>query len=162
MRCAALLLMGLCILPGAARAADRPDAPMPAAMKVITFFATPEGGSRFGEVEIPFALQRDDGLGHVLHLSTAYGSPAVQFVDLPAGMNQDWHTAPARQIVVVLAGTLEVETTDGETRRWRTGDVFLPADVTGKGHRTRCIDGAVRVMFAPLPDGFDATTWTTP
>jgi len=161
MRCTALLLMGSLLAACPAGAADATDAPRPAPMKVTTFFATPEGGSRFGEVEIPFALQRDDGLGHVLHLSNAYGSPAVQFVDLPAGMNQDWHTAPARQIVVVLSGTIEVETTDGETRRWRTGDVFLPADVTGKGHRTRCIDGAVRVMFAPLPDDFDTATWST-
>jgi len=25
--------------------------------------------------------------------------------------------------------------------------------VTGRGHRTRCIDGAVRLLFAPLADG---------
>ena len=69
-------------------------------------------------------------------------------------MAQDWHNAPARQIVVVLDGVIEVETTDGATLQWRTGEVFLPADVTGQGHRTRCIGGAVRLLFAPLPEGF--------
>jgi hypothetical protein len=54
----------------------------------------------------------------------------------------------------IMDGVIEVETTDGATLQWRTGEVFLPADVTGKGHRTRCIGGAVRLLFAPLPEGF--------
>lgn len=117
--------------------------------------ACADGGSRFVDVEIPWSVERDDGLGHRLRLSTPYASPAVQFVELPAGMDQDWHHAPAAQVVVVLRGVLEVETTDGERRRWQAGDAFLPADLSGRGHRTRCIDGAVRLLFAPLPDGFE-------
>lgn len=131
-------------------------------MKITSFYATDTGESRFRDMEIPFAMQREDGFGHTLLLSHGYGSPSVQFVELPAGMDQDWHNAPARQIVVVLSGVIEVETTDGERRRWRAGEAFLPADVTGKGHRTRCIDGAVRVLFAPLPDDFDVARWAGP
>jgi quercetin dioxygenase-like cupin family protein len=123
-------------------------------MKLTSFQATSEGGSRFVEVEAPFALERADEFGHTIKISAAYASPAVQFVELPAGMDQDWHNAPARQLVVVLAGEIEVETTDGVCRRWRTGDAFVPADVTGRGHRTRSIGGAVRLLFAPLPEGF--------
>jgi quercetin dioxygenase-like cupin family protein len=123
-------------------------------MQITSFIATPEGGSRFVSLEVPFNQQRHDAEGHRIALSTAYASPAVQLVELPAGMAQDWHNAPARQIVVVLDGVIEVETTDGATLQWRTGEVFLPADVTGKGHRTRCIGGAVRLLFAPLPEGF--------
>lgn len=123
-------------------------------MEIITFVATVDGGSRFESLEVPQDLWRDDGMGHRIRLSAAYASPAVQFVELPAGMAQDWHNAPARQLVVVLSGVIEVETTDGQCRQWRTGDVFLPADVTGRGHRTRCLGGAVRLLFAPLPDGF--------
>ncbi len=122
-------------------------------MKITRLEACADGGSRFVEIEIPWSVERDDGLGHRLRLSTPYASPAVQFVELPAGMDQDWHLAPAAQIVVVLGGVLEVETTDGGQRRWRAGDAFLPTDLSGRGHRTRCIDGAVRLLFAPLPAG---------
>ena len=123
-------------------------------MQLTTFEATPDGGSRFRELDVPLSQQRDDGQGHTIHHTLPYASPAVQFLELPVGMDQDWHNAPARQIVVVLSGTIEVETTDGVVRRWGAGQAFLPADITGRGHRTRCIGGAVQLLFAPLPDGF--------
>ena len=124
-------------------------------MRLTSFIATAEGGSRFIEVEAPFSQARQDEFGHTLRLSDAYASPAVQFVELPAGMDQDWHCAPARQLVVVLSGEIEVETTDGETRRWRAGEAFVPADITGQGHRTRCVGGKVQLLFAPLAEGFE-------
>ncbi len=123
-------------------------------MQIISFQALPDGESQFREIEIPLGTSRDDEFGHRLWMSAPYTSPAVQFVELPAGMDQDWHCAPARQIVVVLSGVIEVETTDGRRRQWRAGEVFLPADVTGRGHRTRCLGGAVRLLFAPLPSDF--------
>jgi quercetin dioxygenase-like cupin family protein len=138
---------------GTVGAASVSEATKPA-MKITTFETTSAGESKFRDIEIPLALQRDDGFGHTLSLSTPYASPNVQFVELPAGLDQDWHNAPARQIVVVLSGVIEVETTDGARRQWRAGEAFLPADVTGRGHRTRCIDGAVRLLFAPLPEEF--------
>jgi len=39
-------------------------------------------------------------------------------------MDQDWHNAPAQQIVVVLSGVIEVETTDGAVRQWKPGSAF--------------------------------------
>lgn len=129
-------------------------------MKITSFYTTSAGESRFREIDIPINHQREDGFGHALLLSKAYPSPNVQFVELPSGMDQDWHNAPTRQVVVVLAGVIEVETTDGECRQWRAGEAFLPADVTGRGHRTRCIGGAVRLLFAPLPAEFDLDSWS--
>lgn len=151
-----LLLIPALVVPGvqpvgATEAAAHPH------LTVTTFETVADGGSRFRDIEIPLALSREDGEGHRLHLSPPMASPKVQFVELPAGLDQDWHNAPARQFVMVLSGVLEVETTDGATRRWQAGEVLLPADVTGKGHRTRCIGGPVRVLFAPLPDDFDPT-----
>ncbi|MGH7966542.1 MAG: hypothetical protein ACRERD_32730 [Candidatus Binatia bacterium] len=37
----------------------------------------------------------------------------------------------------------------------------LASDVTGKGHTTKGI-GAVRLLFAPLPEGFDIDRWSMP
>jgi len=128
-------------------------------MKVTRFVATPDGGSRFEEIGIPISNPRQDADGHTLMLSNAYTSPGVCFVDLPEGLNQDWHQAPTRQIVVVLSGTVEVTTTDGETRRWSAGEAFIAADVSGRGHRTRTLGGPARLMFAPLPAGFSMEDW---
>ena len=128
-------------------------------MKITRFHTTEEGLSRFVEVDIPTINERKDDDGHVLRLSNAYTSPNVIFAELPEGMSQSWHNAPARQIVVVLSGTLEVEVADKQTRQWGPGGAFLADDVTGKGHLTRTIGGPVCVMFAPLPPSFDVTRW---
>ena len=128
-------------------------------MKITCFVATSTGGSRFEEIDIPRNTRRQDAEGHTLRLSNTYASPAVCFVDLPEGLDQDWHQAPARQIVIVLAGTLEVTTTDKQVRSWGAGEAFIAADVTGQGHKTRTVDGSARVMFAPLPETFSMDTW---
>lgn len=128
-------------------------------MKITRFSTTEEGVSRFVEVDIPTPNERKDADGHTLRFSNTYASPTVSFGELPEGMSQSWHNAPARQIVVVLSGTLEVEVADKQTRRWGPGGAFLADDVTGKGHLTRTIGGPVRVMFAPLPPNFDVTKW---
>ena len=128
-------------------------------MKITRFVATPDGGSRFEEIDIPISNPRQDAEGHTLQLSNAYTSPGVCFVDLPEDLNQDWHQAPTRQIVVVLSGTVAVTTTDGRTRRWSTGEAFIAADVSGRGHRTRTLGGQARLMFAPLPAGFSMEDW---
>ena len=47
----------------------------------------------------------------------------------------EWHTAPQRQYVMFLKGETEIEVSDGEKRHFKTGDVFLVEDTTGKGHR---------------------------
>ncbi len=129
-------------------------------MKITRFYATEDGGSRFMDIDIPITTPQQDADGHTLLLSNAYVSPSVRFVELPAGMSQTWHNAPQRQIVVVLSGTLEVGTTDQQTRQWQAGQAFLADDVTGKGHTTRTVGGPASVFFAPLPDGFDLDSWS--
>lgn len=129
-------------------------------MKITRFYATNEGGSRFMALNIPIDSPQEDADGHTLMLSRAYASPAVRFVELPAGMSQTWHNAPQRQIVIVLSGTIEVGTTDGQTRQWQAGQAFLADDLTGKGHTTRTLGGPASVFFAPLPDGFDVDAWS--
>lgn len=124
-------------------------------MKITTFYATESGESRFGDVSIPLDIEREDDFGHQLMVSAPYASPAVQLVQLPAGLDQDFHNAPARQLVVVLSGRVEVETTDGACRQWQPGEIFMPADVTGRGHRTRTLGGPALVLFAPVPDDFE-------
>jgi hypothetical protein len=56
--------------------------------------------------------------------------------------------------VFVLSGTLEVETTEGEVRRWGQGSLLMADDTKGKGHRTRVLEGPAKLLFVRLPDDF--------
>jgi len=47
------------------------------------------------------------------------------------------HTAPRRQILVVLSGELEIVTTLGDSRRLGPGDALLADDIGSKGHISR-------------------------
>ena len=86
----------------------------------------------------------DDGLSHVEETTIADGTvhPAtgLRFAETPAGSALDWHTAPQRQYVLSLSGTLEFVTRDGERFVLRPGDVLLAEDTVGSGHRWRLID----------------------
>jgi len=63
------------------------------------------------------------------------------------------HNAPRRQVIVLLAGEIEVEVSDGEVRRFGPGDVTLVEDTTGKGHITRSLGTGERMtLVAPLRD----------
>jgi hypothetical protein len=65
----------------------------------------------------------------------------------------DWHTAPRRQFVVNLTGEVEIEVSDGETRRFGPGSILLAEDTTGKGHISRGIgNDERRTLFIPLSD----------
>jgi hypothetical protein len=71
--------------------------------------------------------------------------------EMPAGMTQDWHPASRRQFVVVLSGTVEVETSDGQNRRWSAGEFFLADDAGSRGHRTWTIGGPAHMLFVHIP-----------
>jgi hypothetical protein len=61
----------------------------------------------------------------------------------------DQHTAPRRQLVITLSGEVEIETSDGNTRRFRQGDVLLADDTTGVGHISRCLTD-VTILCVPV------------
>ena len=120
-------------------------------MKVVRFAATPDGGSHFIEVDIPIDNAAADAFGNVVHRSAVLPAQSTMVTDMPEDFYQDWHPASRRQLLFVLSGTLEVETSDGNKRHCGSGDVFLADDVGSRGHRTRTIGGAARVLFVHLP-----------
>ncbi len=128
-------------------------------MKLTRFHDTPDGGSCFEEIEVAFSQSREDAFGHTLHQTRAFGTEDAVLVELPDGLDQGWHNAPARQIVFVLDGVIEVETTDHQRRRWGAGDAFFADDLRGKGHLTRVAGGPARVLFLRLPADFDPASW---
>ena len=130
-------------------------------MRITWFHATADGGSVFEDIDLALPRERSDAEGHLIRSSHYYASPSLQFAQLPAGLDQTWHTAPRRQIVTILTGTVEVTTTDNVTRRFGPGQVFLADDMGGKGHLTRTVDGPADVLFAPMPPEVDLTAWST-
>ncbi|HEX4209652.1 MAG TPA: hypothetical protein VHY56_04605, partial [Candidatus Binataceae bacterium] len=105
-------------------------------MKITRFHATADGESRFQDLEIPITQPRQDNFGFTMHQSDAFASASIRFVELPAELDQGWHHAPARQIVLLLTGKLEVGTSDGQKRQWNAGSAVIADDLTGKGHTT--------------------------
>jgi hypothetical protein len=58
-----------------------------------------------------------------------------------------YHPAPAAQYVVYLSGEMSISTSDGQTRRFRTGDVLRVEDVAPcKGHISVVGSTAVHTM----------------
>ncbi len=130
-------------------------------MHITRFHPAEDGGSVFTDLEIALPFE-GDAAGHGIQRSRRFASPSVQLVELPAGLDQSWHPAPQRQIVVVLDGTLEVTTGDGATRRFGPGNAFLADDMASRGHLTRTIDGAAHVLFVPMPAEVDLDAWIAP
>jgi hypothetical protein len=123
-------------------------------MQIIRFFETPDGGSCFESAELKFPQQFTDEFGNKYNLGMPFDISSGVFTELPHGLDQSWHNAPNRQLVVVFSGRLEVETTDGKMHRWGPGEVFMADDVGGKGHKTRVLEGPARLLFVRLPEDF--------
>ena len=65
-----------------------------------------------------------------------------------------WHTGPARQFVITLSGSSEVEVSGGVHVLAGPGHINLIEDTTGKGHMTRNFGPGDRIALTiPLADG---------
>jgi quercetin dioxygenase-like cupin family protein len=120
-------------------------------MKIVRFASAPDGGSQFVEVDFPIDNASTDAWGHTARRSAVLQAQSAMVTDMPEGLFQDWHPASRRQLLFVLSGTLEIETSDGTKRQCSSGDVFFADDVGSSGHRSRTIGGPARVLFVHLP-----------
>jgi hypothetical protein len=66
----------------------------------------------------------------------------------------EWHTGPARQFVITLTGSSEVEVSGGVHVTAGPGHINLIEDTSGKGHVTRNFGPDDRIALTiPLADG---------
>jgi hypothetical protein len=116
-------------------------------MDYVRLFAGPDGESHFEDVDVPMSSAAAGA-----ELSEAIPARAVIFRGVRGSQDPAVpHVAPARQLVVHLEGEVEVETSDGEARRFGPGSVVLVEDTTGRGHTTRPVgDRDRRTLFIPL------------
>ena len=83
----------------------------------------------------------DQPLPEASHNIALQAGANLAFRRFPADYFSDWHTAPRRQYIFILAGQMEIGIGDGTTRRFGPGDVVLADDLTGQGHTTRSVGG---------------------
>jgi quercetin dioxygenase-like cupin family protein len=78
--------------------------------------------------------QRGDWLSNKLAVAT------VSVQETASGGAFAWHTAPVRQLVVTLSGTLDFQTRDGEHFLLHPGNILLAEDTVGSGHSWKLTD----------------------
>ena len=104
-------------------------------MKVVRVYADDNGETHFGEVVVELS-----DAGEIGRLSQPVAARAVIFRTNEPGYDYDWHNAPQRQLIVLLDGAIEIEVSDGSRRTFRSGEILLVEDTTGRGHRTRHVE----------------------
>lgn len=109
-------------------------------MKITRIYTGDDGESHFEDIEVPL---RDlgSGIGAISKLQDATG---VVFRETAGDYDFDFHNAPRRQYVVNLDASVEIEVGDGSRRVLGPGSILLAEDTTGRGHRSRSVDGKPR------------------
>jgi hypothetical protein len=122
--------------------------PVHTPMIITRIYATPDGASHFQDVTVGL-----DDAGEIGRLSAAWPTGTLTFRETGGDYDFDWHHPPTRQLVILLDGAIEIEVSDGATRRFAGGDVLLVEDLTGRGHRTRAVEpGIRRSLFVTVPE----------
>lgn len=99
-------------------------------IRCVRLWTGPDGNSNFRDGRLDIESGRNDDL-----VSSAMAATHVTVEETAGGGSLAWHTAPVRQFVVTLCGTLIFTTRDGEEFTLRTGDVLLAEDTAGTGHQ---------------------------
>jgi len=115
-------------------------------MKIVRIYTGADGESHFEDLDVDFA---DEGpYGRISRMVAAKG---VLFREVGGDYDLDYHTAPRRQYVVNLTGSVEIEVGDGTKRVLGPGTILLAEDTTGRGHISRNVGGEPRsCLFIPL------------
>jgi uncharacterized cupin superfamily protein len=116
-------------------------------MKITRLYTGTDNQSHFEEIEVPFESREDFGL-----ITLPEAAKAVFIREIPPGYSYTWHNVLCREYVVMIDGTVEIETGSGKKKVFRKGDILLAEDLTGQGHRTRVIGKKKwRQIFVTLP-----------
>ena len=115
-------------------------------VKIGRIYATADGESHIGELDV--ALTQNDGRPRFCN-SKRFAATSTGFQRVRPGGETAWHNPPQRWLAFVLAGTWEIETSDGSRPRFPAGSVSLVEDTTGRGHRGRAV-GDTEVLVAAV------------
>lgn len=100
--------------------------------KVTRVYSDSNGNSHFEDIDIPL-----EEAGSVGRLSQEFPAKGVVFREVEPSYDWDFHTAPQKQYIILLDGEIAIETSLGDKKTFKAGEVLLVEDTTGKGHKTR-------------------------
>ncbi|MEV3905681.1 cupin domain-containing protein [Mycobacterium sp. NPDC050551] len=117
-------------------------------IRCVRLWTGDDDTSRFQIGRLEMRPGRNDDL-----VSAVMPSTHVTVEETAVGGALAWHTAPVRQLVVTLAGSLVFSTRDGEDFALGAGDVLLAEDTAGSGHKWR-LEGSEpwRRLYVVLAD----------
>lgn len=114
---------------------------------VTRIYSDANGESHFEELHIE--LHDSGKIGRMSEMIAANG---IIFRDVEPTYDWDFHNTPRKQYLLLLDGEIEIETSDGDKRVFKGGDVLLLEDTVGKGHQTRNLQSIRRrSAFIPVP-----------
>jgi len=114
---------------------------------ITRIYSDNNGDARFEDVSIPL-----NDAGEIGKLSEALPVKTIIFREVDATYDYDFHNAPQKQYLILIDGEIEIETTLGEKREFKAGDVILLEDTDGKGHRTKNLQSIKRKsIFITVP-----------
>jgi len=115
--------------------------------QVTRIYSDANGDTHFEDIEIPLIEA-----GNIGRLSVTEPATGIIFREVDPGYDWSFHVAPQRQYNILVDGEIEIETSLGEKRIFKGGEVLLLEDTSGKGHRTRNIQPINRKsIFITLP-----------
>lgn len=107
--------------------------------KITKVYTDLNGDSQFEDVKVPL-----NSAGAIGYLSEKYKVESLVFRKVLPSYDYDFHTAPAKQFIILLDGKIEIETSLGEKRIFIAGDILQMEDITGKGHKTKNLEALER------------------
>jgi hypothetical protein len=116
--------------------------------------STNDGGSAFEDAELHLNEQHVAAGVPAMFVGALGPAPGVAFVRF-AAFHDGPHPADGEQWVVVLRGVIEVQVSNGTSRRFGPGDLVLATDTSGRGHITRVVgDSPLEALgIASVPAG---------
>jgi quercetin dioxygenase-like cupin family protein len=106
---------------------------------ITRIYSDETGESHFEDIEMALT-----DAGEIGKLSPPVAVNSLIFREVAPTYDWDFHNAPQRQYIILLEGEIEIETSLGEKRLFKAGDVLLAEDITGKGHKTKNLKSSPR------------------
>ncbi len=115
-------------------------------MRIHNLYEDENGESHFRDIEVEWVEERNFS-----KLSARLPANGIIFRETSGDYDLDWHPAPRRQYIVNLDAGAKITASDGESRVIGAGEIVLVEDVSGKGHLSQSVGGAMRhSIFIPI------------
>jgi hypothetical protein len=121
-------------------------------MRIVRIFTRESGESGIEVRRVPMT-------GGERPMSGTFRCESMFFRETPEGHVQDLHNAPRRQLIFLVSGLLELESSEGRRVVCRPGDLIFAEDRGGKGHITRSLRDVRGFVHVVVPEDFDVSAW---